>query len=98
MRGFFGSHEKRFASGIVPAACLLLDLFTALQNAGLTPNLVNESAADTADRVQILEFDFCSKLPFVFSPKGNVAITTEVSLLHVSIAHGAVHQNLFQCG
>ena len=36
------------------------------------------------------------RTPFVFRPKGNVAIATELSLLHVSIAHAAVDQDLFQ--
>jgi hypothetical protein len=67
-----------------------------LQDAGLTANLVSESAPDTADRVQILEFDFCSEFGLMFRAYGNIAIAAELSLLHISIAHRAVDQDLFQ--
>ena len=96
MREFLGPHEKRFTRGIVPTARLLLHLFTALQDAGLTANLVSESAPDTADRVQILEFDFCSEFGLMFRAYRNIAIAAELSLLHISIAHPAVDQDLFQ--
>ena len=96
VREFLGPHEKGFTSDIVPTARLLLHPFTALQDADLTANLVSESAPDTADGVQILEFDFCSEFGLVFRAYRNIAIAAELSLLHISIAHCAVDQDLFQ--
>ena len=66
VREFLDPHEKRFPGGVVPTARLLLHLFTALQDAGLTANLVSESAPDTTNRVQVFDFDFCSKFGLVF--------------------------------
>src|SRR4026209_760041 len=81
VREFLGPHEKCFTGAIVPATGLLFHLFTAFQDAGLTANLISESAPDTADRVQILEFGFCSEFRLSFRAYGNVAIAAELSFL-----------------
>ena len=96
MREFLHPDGKCFSRSIVPAARLLLQLFAALQDAGLTANFVSESAPNAADGIQILEFDFCSEFGLVFRAYRNIAIAAELSLLHISIAHCAVDQDLFQ--
>src|SRR4029077_14869426 len=96
VREFLRPHKKCFTRGIIPAARLRLHLFTVLQDALLTANLVSERAPDPANGVQILEFDLCSEFGLMFRAHGNVAIAAELSLFHISIAYRAVDQDLFQ--
>ena len=92
----FRAHEKGFASGIVPAARLLFELFATLQYADLATDLVSESAPHAADRVRVLDLNFCSEFALPFGPYGNVAIAAELSFFHVGVTHFAVDQDLFQ--
>src|SRR4029077_11458593 len=96
VREFLAPHKKRFTREIIPSARLLLHPFTTLQDAGLTANLKSESAPDTANGVQILEFDLCSEFGLMFRAHRNVAIATKLSLFHIGIAYRAVDQDLFQ--
>ena len=92
----FCAHEKRFARGIVPTARLLLESFTALQQPDLTLNLISKRAPHAADRVHVLDLNFCSEFGLLFRSHRNVAVAPELALLHIGVAHVAVDQNLFQ--
>ena len=92
---FFCAHEKGFASGIVPAARLLLELFAALKDTDLTPNLISEGPPYAADRVHVFDLNFCAEFGFLFRPHGNIAITAELPLFHVNVAHCPIDQDLF---
>ena len=92
----FCAHEKGFASDIVPSTRLLLDSFAALQQAGLTLNLVSKGAPHTADRVHIFDLNFCSEFGLLFRSHRHVTVAAELPLLHVGVAYAAVDQDLFQ--
>src|SRR5205823_14181703 len=92
----FCAHEKGFASDVVPATRLLLELFAALRRIDLTLNFVSKGTPHTADRVHVLDLNFRSEFCLLFRPHGYVAIAAELSLLHIGVAHIAVDQALFQ--
>ena len=96
MRDFLRPHQERLARGIVPAARLLLELFAALQDAHLASNLVSQRAAHAADRVHVLDLDLRSEFRLPFRAHRDVAIATQLPLLHVGIAHPAVDQDLLE--
>ena len=92
----FCAHEKGFASDVVPATRLLLELFAGLQRIDLTLNFISKGAPHAADRVHVLDLNFRSEFCLLFRPHGHVAIAAELSLLHIGVAHIAVDQDLFQ--
>ena len=98
MGRLFRAHQKRFAGGVIPTAGLLLQSVLALQRLGLSMNLERERATHPANRIHVFDLNLRPKLGLGFRPDRDVAITTQLPLLHVSIADAAIDQDLFERG
>ena len=96
MRELFRPHQKRFAGRVVPTARLLHKRLAVLQCVDLTPDLVRQRTSHAADGIQVLDLDLHSKLCLRLRPHRNVAVTAELSLLHVGIADCSVDQDLLK--
>ena len=62
----------------------------------MAANLVRERAPDAADRIHIFDFDLLPESDLLFGSDRYVAVATELTFLHVGVAHPSVNQNLLE--
>ena len=94
----FGTLRERTLPRIAPAACLLRDLFAALEQRRLTIRLVVYTFLYGAKRVQV--FNFCLRAKSIGTDRANrdVRFAAQRTLFHFAIADADIGEDRAQAG
>ena len=93
----FLTAERGAGAGLyIPAAGLLVDLATVFENLGLTGNLIFDRCLHIRHRVQVLHLGAGAECFGADGTNRDVGVATHLALLHIAVAHAAIHENVLE--
>ena len=96
MRLLLGTHQVTLAGVVIPAAGLLRNRTTPVQNLGLTPVFVFDRTVGGAEAVQVLKLDLGAELLLPDRAQRDIHIAPHLPLFHIAVADAAVLHDLLE--